>query len=282
MLSLPMMLVGILLLFVLWLLLTVLLVAPGRYPKADPARLLSADGTPTPIAHRGLHDNEAGLPENSLPAFAAALAAGYGVELDLQLTADEQVVVFHDDTLLRVCGDTRRICDLRYDELQTLRLLDTDQRIPLFSEVLALMTGQQTMIIEFKGGPNKKRLCELAYEMLCAYQGPYCIESFHPDIVLWFRKHAPEVVRGQLAGGQKIYPKWWQGLAMAHSLTHLLTRPHFSAFHCPDVKGRFTLWLYQTLGGKLAAWTVTDRKTYADCQKRFDVVIFEKPDTPKG
>ena len=90
MLSLPMLLAGILLLFVLWLLLTVLLVAPGKYPKADPARLLSADGTPTPIAHRGLHDNEAGLPENSLPACAAALAAGYGIELDLQLTADEQ------------------------------------------------------------------------------------------------------------------------------------------------------------------------------------------------
>ncbi len=270
-------------LVLLFFLLLILFVAPGRYPKNDPAKLLPTSGAePTPIAHRGLHDNGAGVPENSMAAFSAALEEGVGVELDLNLTTDDQVVVFHDDTLLRVCGVDKKVCECSYEELQQYALLGTEQRIPLFSEVLACMGGRQTMIVELKYTPRYSLLCEKACAMLRAYEGPYCIESFYPGIVRWFRKNAPEIVRGQLAMGGRRYGQRWQGLLMGNLLTNLATRPHFEAFHYPDVPGSLPLFLYKLLGGKRVAWTVRDAKDYRLYKRYFDVVIYEGRDTPKA
>ena len=263
----------------IWFALTAFLIAPGRYPKPDPARLLPAGSEPTPIAHRGLHDNDAGVPENSLAAFRAALDAGFGIEFDLNLTADDQIVVFHDDTLERVCGDPRRVCDCTYEELSRLRLFDTDERIPLFSELLALVAGRQTMIVEFKTPPRLRLLCEKAYAMLREYDGPYCIESFHPNTLRWFRKNAPGVVRGQLAGPAALYPKRWMGAIMGASLTNFLTRPHFSAYLFIAAPRRVTQRLYRLFGGKTAAWTVRSAEDYRLCRRYFDAVIFEGRDT---
>lgn len=265
---------------VLWLLVTLLLVAPGKYPANDPARLLPKGELPTPIAHRGLHDNNAGIPENSLAAFRNALTHGFGVELDVNLTTDDQVVVFHDNTLRRICGDDRRVCDCSYAELQALSLLGTGERIPLLSEVLTLMNGQQTMIVELKNTTRRELLCEKTLALLKAYDGPYCIESFHPGIVTWFRRHAPEIVRGQLAQGLRHYGSKVPGLFMALSLCNIAARPHFSAFRYSDVPGAVTLKLYRLLGGKLVAWTVRDAKDYRLYRRFFDVIIFEGPDTP--
>ena len=90
-------------------------------------------------AHRGLYDNHHGVPENSLPAFRAAVEKGYGVELDVQLSADGQVVVFHDDTLDRICGVHGKVIDYPLSELQQMKLLDTEETLPLFTDVLAVL-----------------------------------------------------------------------------------------------------------------------------------------------
>ena len=267
---------------VLWAVLAVLLTAPGRYPANDPARLLPKSSAPTPVAHRGLHDLQAGIPENSLPAFRAALDAGYAIELDINLTADGQVVVFHDDTLARVCGDERRVCDCTLAELRELTLFDTAERIPLFSEVLSLVNGRQTIIVELKMPPRKDLLCTEALAMLKAYGGPYCVECFHPGVLLWFRKNAPEVVRGQLAGPPQLYPKRWMGLLMSASLTNIMTRPHFSAFQYTAAPHRLTQRLYRLLGGKTAAWTLCSAEDYRLYSRYFDVMIFEGADTVPG
>ena len=150
-------------------------------------------------AHRGLHCAAEGVPENSLPAFRRAVEAGYGIELDLHLTTDGRLVVFHDDTLDRVCGVSGRVEEKSYEELRQLRLLGTEEYIPLFEEVLEIIAGRIPMIIEVKYQKNYAALCEKMMELLSAYTGEYCVESFHPLVIIWMKKNAPAVARGLLA-----------------------------------------------------------------------------------
>ena len=186
-------LILLLVLAVLFLLLLLLL-------RPDPsARKKMAPFVGRRYAHRGLHCAQDGIPENSLPAFRRAVEAGYGIELDLHLTTDGQLVVFHDDTLDRVCGVTGRVDEKSYAELQQLRLLGTEERIPLFSEVLDIVAGKIPMIVEVKYQKNYPALCEKMMSQLRDYTGLYCVESFHPQVILWMKNHAPAVARGLLS-----------------------------------------------------------------------------------
>jgi len=123
----------------------------------------------------------------------------YGIELDVQLSKDGEVVVFHDATLNRVCGVDSRVDAKNYAELKTLGLAGSDQTIPLFSEVLKCIDGRGPLLVELKTGPKNRELCRKTMDLLSKYEGQYCIESFDPRIVMWFRFHAPKVFRGQLA-----------------------------------------------------------------------------------
>ena len=152
-------------------------------------------------AHRGLYDNDAGIPENSLAAFRRAAEAGFGAELDVHLTADGQLAVIHDSDLQRVCGRAGKVEELTYAELSQLRLLGTEEGIPLLSDVLPLFAGVAPLIVELK--PIRGNEPELA-EKVCALLDTfpdlaYCLESFDPFAVLWLRKNRPELIRGQLS-----------------------------------------------------------------------------------
>ncbi|MBR0154410.1 MAG: glycerophosphodiester phosphodiesterase [Lachnospiraceae bacterium] len=224
-------------------------------------------------AHRGLHEKDKSVPENSLAAFARACEAGYGMELDVQLSADGQVVVFHDDDLKRVCGVEKDVCELTFDELRELRLCGTEERIPLFTEVLELVAGRTPMIVELKSGGRNDELCEKTLEILRGYDGVYCIESFNPAIVAWFRKHAPQIVRGQLAMQRDQYdPQLMGGLGpylLSNTCLNVIARPHFIAYRvgrkAPLVK------LAELMGVLRAGWTIRDPKD----EEGFDIVIFE-------
>ena len=176
------------------------LIAPGGVTKRQKAPFYGRS-----FAHRGLHAEDKSVPENSLEAFRLAAAAGYGVELDVQLTKDGQVVVFHDDTLTRVCGVNARVDEKTWNELRLLRLCGTEQRIPLLTEALAVIRGKGPLIVELKNGKRNRELCEKTYAILSDYEGQVCIESFNPMIVRWFRFHARDLVRGQLATTVKDY-----------------------------------------------------------------------------
>lgn len=211
------------------------------------------------FAHRGLHSKDKSVPENSLAAFRLAVEHGYGIELDIRFTKDKQLVVFHDDTLLRVCGTNRRVDEFTYEELRSFRLLNSTEQIPLFSEVLALVDGQVPLLVELKTGPENATLCSHAYAMLRQYHGPYCIESFHPMIVRWFKKNAPQILRGQLSAP----PKAFEGalsrvtaFLLSRLLTNFLARPHFIAYH--KGKAPFPVRLCQKLGALRAVWTLRD------------------------
>lgn len=168
-------------------------IAPRMKGKYTPAR----EPFRTSYAHRGLHG--AGVPENSMTAFREAVRKGYGIELDLQLSRDGEIMVFHDYELERVTGKRGRLSDHDAEELHALRLAGTEEQIPYFREVLSLVDGKVPLLIELKGESlTDMRLCKAVEELLRGYPGPYCIESFNPAQLRWWKKNCPGVVRGQL------------------------------------------------------------------------------------
>ena len=148
-------------------------------------------------AHRGLHSDT--VPENSMDAFSRALNGGYGIELDVHLMKDGNLAVIHDASLKRTAGADVLIEDLCTEDLENYRLEGTEQKIPTFLEVLDLFNGKAPLIVELKPvGNNHDALCARVCAALDKYTGVYCIESFDPRCVYWFRKHRPDVIRGQL------------------------------------------------------------------------------------
>ena len=258
------------------------LIAPGRPQKGSDYALWHMH-----YAHRGLYTKDGVVPENSLAAFDAAVKAGYGIELDVHITADDHIIVFHDDVLSRLCGTPKKVRELTYAQLNECRLLNTDQRIPLFSDVLTLVGGRVPLIVEIKNGKKNKTLCEKTAALLDDYTGAYCIESFNPMIVGWFRKNRSHVVRGQLAAGRRQYQgrSFWQGLLLSGLLVNAVSRPHFVAYRHEDARGKLSLWFTRLIRAKLVGWTVREQKDVAFCTRFFDAIIFEfiKPHiTEKG
>ena len=249
---------------------TAFLIAPGHYTKAMQAPFANRN-----YAHRGLHKKDKSIPENSLGAFQAAVDAGYGIELDVHLTADEQLVVFHDDTLKRVCGVEGRTDDQTLAQLRQLRLYNTEYTIPTFDEVLDVLGGKVPLILEIKRGEKRERnalLCKKIRERLLRYDGPVCIESFDPAIVAWWRHNAPEVLRGQLSQPPKKYKgstKWITGFLCGNLLTNVVARPHFIAYCIGDKP--LTVRLCERMGAIRACWTSRAWKH----ESANDMVIFE-------
>ena len=242
--------------------------APGGATKRQRAPFCGVN-----FAHRGLHTRDKRVPENSLEAFRLAARAGYGIELDVRLSKDGQVVVFHDDTLLRICGVDKRVDELDYDELKALRLCGQDAGIPLFSEALAAIRGRGPLIVELKNGPRNRELCEKTYALLEQYRGDVCIESFNPFIVAWFRFHARDLVRGQLSMPLRQYRKEGikplQSFLLSHCLLNFVCRPQFIAYRIgyrpPTVR------LATALGAMKFGWTSHEPRN----EKGRDGVIFE-------
>lgn len=228
------------------------------------------------LAHRGLHTKDKKIPENSLAAFRAACEADYGIELDIQLTKDEQIVVFHDDDLKRVCNIDNRVDFYTYQELQEFFLASTAEQIPLFSEVLKLVNGKVPLLIELKSGSKNSLLCRKAVELLKNYHGHFCIESFNPFIVRWFKKNAPYILRGQLSAPAKefyeVAPKY-QAFLLSHLLSNFLARPHFIAYH--KQKHSLTVRLAESLGAMRIVWTVRKKDDHNHFEQLNDAVIFE-------
>lgn len=246
----------------------VALVAPGHASKTKKTPFLGRN-----FAHRGLHTPDKSVPENSLAAFERAAAAGYGMELDVQLSKDGEVVVFHDDDLKRVCGVDARVDELTYSELCGLRLCDSDEGIPLFSEVLSLVDGRGPLIVELKTGRHNRELCRKTLDLLRAYQGHACIESFDPTIVAWFRFHAPDLLRGQLSMPGERYGSEGrggiQGFLLSRCLLNFLARPQFIAYRIGPRP--FLVRLSELLGAMKVGWTSHN----AESEKGRDAVIFE-------
>ncbi len=230
------------------------------------------------IAHRGLHDNSAPWPENSLPAFSRAAEAGFGIELDVQLTADDVLVVFHDEALERVCGDPRKLHEVPYSELRDLRLFGTDVIIPTLAEVLALVGGRVPLVVEIKSEGRWRETTRRTAEMLDGYDGVYCVESFHPMVVRWFRENRPGVLRGQLAANCFREPNSLDTptrFLLTNLLLNFLAKPDFIAYDRRFMGGlsfRLCRGLFRPV---CAAWTVKSQPQLDEAQTIYSVFIFD-------
>lgn len=232
------------------------------------------------FAHRGLFDNMTDAPENSRKAFEKAVEKGFGIELDVQLTKDNVPVVFHDFTLKRVCGVEGHVHDFTYDELQKYHLMNSDETIPTFPEVLEIIDGRVPMIVELKMHFLEFDCCRRAAESLDGYKGDYVIESFNPLALCWYRNVHPEVVRGQLSENffkDKSVPKPARPFCYLLSLllSNFATKPDFIAYnhHC---KSNISFKLCRSLFKPVtAAWTIRSQEDIEKASDSFDVFIFE-------
>lgn len=228
-------------------------------------------------AHRGLFDNESDAPENSMKAFQKAVEAGFGIEMDVQLTKDDVAVVFHDGKLERMCGVEGKVSDYTFEELQKFSLAKSDEKIPLFTEVLKTVNGKVPLIIEYKIETTDAKVCEIGNEILKDYKGVYCIESFNPFGVFWYKRYRKDVVRGQLSedfwkNGSK---KSFLYFVMAKLLTNFITRPDFIAYNAKNYKNlsrRICRKLYKNLA---VAWTIKSQEQLDEMREYFDLFIFD-------
>ena len=228
-------------------------------------------------AHRGLHDDQ--LPENSMAAFRAALEHGYGIELDLHLLADGNLAVMHDSALKRTTGANGVIEDLTTDQLGCYRLNGTAETIPTFRQVLDLFDGKAPLVIElkpYKG--NHDALTAKAVEMLEGYEGLYCIESFDPRVILWLKKHRPDIVRGQLTENHfKAAGKlpWLLRFVLTHQLENFLTMPDFIAYKYADRKTLGNFLARKLWGIQGVSWTLVTMEEYETAVQEGWIPIFE-------
>ena len=253
-----------------------LAVMPRMTGRADPAPFNTKF-----FAHRGLHDNKSGAPENSMPAFRKAVEKGYGIELDVQLSSDGVPVIFHDLDLARACGVQGLVRERTYEELQTLRLFGSEEKIPALKDFLEMVDGRVPLIVEFKSEDSDLTLCRVIAPMLRAYKGAYCIESFNPLVLLWYRIHQPKVMRGQLSDGFIHIPKYRAlnkapiTIPVQFLIPNFLSKPDFIAYNHKyegNISRRICRNLYKA---KAAAWTIKSQSELEEAKKSFDVFIFD-------
>lgn len=229
----------------------------------------------TAFAHRGLHGN--GVCENTLAAFEKACQAGFGIELDVQLSRDGCVMVFHDDTLQRMLGDPRRVDAADRAELQAM-VLEDGNGIPTFEEVLSLVDGRVPLLVEIKNGRRNDELCRKTMALLKDYKGAFVMESFNPLIVGWLRRNAPHIIRGQLICVKEEYSentKTAVAFMLANLLLNFIGRPDFVAYDINAEKfsaPKIQRALFKT---PMATWTVKDEGLFNESLNRGEMPIFE-------
>ncbi len=228
-------------------------------------------------AHRGLHDNESVAPENSLEAFRRAVKAGYGIELDVQLTKDKVPVVFHDFTLERVCGKEGKVYDYTWEELKGFKLFETDETIPRMEEVLKVVKGKVPLIVELKVEWMDISVCPIVDALLREYKGLYCIESFNPMALLWYRRCHNDVVRGQLADGFLKSGEFKGPLygILQNLLLNWMTKPDFVAYnhkYAQTISRKLCRKLYKNTA---VAWTIKSQTELDAAKKNFELFIFD-------
>lgn len=148
------------------------------------------------IAHRGIFNNK-DIPENTIKAFKKAIDLNYPFELDIQMTKDEKIVVFHDDNLNRLSNVDKRISDCNYDEIKAIKLLNTRNYIPLFRDVLKLNNDKVLIVVEIKATKNRKNVIDKTISLLDNYDN-YIIQSDDPKIIRYIKKNYPNITSGFL------------------------------------------------------------------------------------
>ena len=232
------------------------------------------------VAHRGLY-NKDNIPENSIKAFENAIEKNVAIELDVNMTKDGYLVVFHDQNLKRMTGIKYNIAELDLNEVKKLKLLGTENTIPTFEDVLMCVDGKVPLMIEIKRTSRYKELMTKLMKMLNRYKGEYVIKSFDPRVVYWLKKNAPTVTRGQLSGKniREVNGKILK-ILLGKMVFNIFTKPDFISYQYINVDEKFYK-KQQRKNRKLCVWTVKSKEEYMRIKDICDMVVFENEDTIK-
>ena len=193
--------------------------------------MLGSGKMKTYIAHRGLYSDV--IPENSISAFTAAIKQKMPIELDLQITKDNQIVVFHDKNLKRMTGVDKNLSKCTYAEISNLKLGNSTENIPLFKDVLKLVNGKVFLDIEIKHYGRMRKIVKLVSELMHNYQGDYTIKSFNPLIPYYYKKKNPQCNCGVLVGNIT-KPKFVKNILL--NLNYLIVyKPDFVAYNIKEI-----------------------------------------------
>ncbi len=232
-----------------------------------------------PIAHRGLHDKLHGIIENTAGAFTAAVAGNYAIECDLQISADGEALVFHDDTLDRLTDESGPVKARTTKELQRIAIRDSGDRMQTLGELLDQVDGKVPLAIELKSHWNGDvALAAQAMKVLESYPGPYALMSFDPDMVAAVAELSPRAVRGIIAD-RTVHPYYndlpvEQRIALRH-FTHLpRTRPHFLSYQFRDLPFA-PVQQFRAAGFPVITWTIRSREEESQALRYCDQVTFE-------
>ena len=222
-------------------------------------------GKEKPVAHRGLFDNSAGIPENSLKAFEVAASAGYPIETDIRILSCGTLVLFHDEELTRMTTAPGSIHDAEYKNIAGLKLLNSEEGIPTFADMLSVVDGRVPIMIELKNERKMAGLGEAIVEALREYVGEFSVHSFDPDDVAWFTDNEPSITRGM------VYEYFTEEEFV---YAERVAKPHFMVFYTgnlpPDKVERC-----RDSGRPVLAYTSRSAKEHVEMLKVCDNVVFE-------
>jgi glycerophosphoryl diester phosphodiesterase len=232
-----------------------------------------------PIAHRGLHARGKGIIENTAGAFEAAIKGNYAIECDVQLTADGEAIVFHDDGLERLAEAKGPVKALTTKALQNVKLKATSDRMQTLAELLEQVDGRATLVIELKSlWDGSDALAKRSLQVLESYDGPYCLMSFDPDVIACLRGLSPQTVRGIVA--DRTTDSYYNTLPLAkrHAMRtfgHLAeTQPHFVSYYWRELPFEPVTGI-RNAGHPVIAWTLRSKEEASQALRYCDQITFE-------
>lgn len=230
------------------------------------------------IAHRGLFDREK-IPENSMLAFDKALEKGYSIEVDVNMTQDGYIVVFHDNSLKRMTGIKNDITTMTLSEIKKLKLLGTENKIPTFEDVLLQVSGKVPILIEVKPNSKYKELMEKLINLLEKYNVKYSIQSFDPRVVYWLKKNTPQISRGQIASKniREVKSRILK-ILLGKMVFNVITKPNFVSYQYLSINEKFYK-KQKNKGREVIAWTLKNKEDYEKIRDYCDMVVFENEST---
>ncbi len=237
--------------------------------------------TARPLAHRGLHDASAGVIENTASAFSAAIAGGYGMETDLQISSDGEAMVHHDDALGRLTMGVGRLADMTAAGIKRVRFKASAERILSLGELCDLVGGRAPLVLELKSHfDSDRRLAQRVTDVLAAYRGPVAVMSFDPAVIEVVRWIAPHLTRGIVAERHYSHHEWdrfsdTEKRRMALLLHVNRTRPHFIAYVVKDLPAVAPLIARLVFRLPLLTWTVRSASDRVCAARWADQIIFE-------
>lgn len=230
-----------------------------------------------PIAHRGLHNSE--LPENSLGAIENAAISGYPIEIDIRITDDGEIVVFHDDKLTRMTNQDGYVCNYNAQTLKEFFLLKADGKrsdytIPTFEDVLSTVNGKVPLLIELKNSAAIGAFENKVITMLHSYKGEYAVQSFNPYSLEYFKDNAPEVLRGQLSCFfcKNELSGFFKRRILKKLKLNKISKPDFVSYRFSDLPNKYVT----KCNLPVLAWTIKSNADYEAAKQYCDNIIFEK------